>query len=533
LAVLVLIAPGRWSHPEVARSQDAPAPAGYTRLQGQMPSILSQGTPAGAVPAGQLRTLAVVLASSDPAGLAAFVRATSDPASPTYQKWLTADAWSAQFGPTVDTEAAVANYLSQGGLTILDEAPNRQVIRASGTVATINQLLQITLTTYNLPGGSTIVAPDQDPAVPAGLVADILAISGLTGQATPGATPYTLPPEAQTAGLRPVVPADIQQAYQLDQLTAKGFDGTGETVAILAISTTNQSDLGSYASEIGLAPFNLEVVSMPPSGPPPDPVLEYTLDPTAVHAAAPGAKILMYELDCSAEIPACIILLLNRVASDDRADVMTKSLDSCEPVLPKNEVLAREQIYEAAAAEGITSLSASGDDGPYCTARYNAALMQPSVHLYPSAVNVGGTTLSTGPGGHETGWPGSGGGESMYFPTPGYQTGAGTPTDGKEGGPDVAADASPKTGLWIIFGGQPVATFGTSLAAPLWAGVQAVVNQARGGSRRGQVLYDYYQRPQAFHQITEGSTGLYTAHPGWNYVTGLGTPNAVALAGQP
>jgi len=124
LVVLVLVAPSRWSPPEVARSQDSPATAGYTRLPGQIPSILSQGTPAGALPVDQVRTLAVVLSSSDPAGLLAFVRATSDPTSPSYQQWLTADAWTARFGPTVDTAAAVASYLSQGGLTILDEAPN-------------------------------------------------------------------------------------------------------------------------------------------------------------------------------------------------------------------------------------------------------------------------------------------------------------------------------------------------------------------------------------------------------------------------
>jgi len=60
--------------------------------------------------------------------------------------------------------------------------------------------------------------------------------------------------------------------------------------------------------------------------------------------------------------------------------------------------------------------------------------------------------------------------------------------------------------------------------------LQAVVNQARGGSRRGQVLYDYYGRPQAFRAITEGSNGAYAAGPGWNFVTGLGSPDAAALA---
>ncbi len=498
-------------------------------LGNERPAILSQAVGSAPVGPQTARTLAVALAPRDPAGFAGFEQAVNDPASPSYQHYLTPDAWTGQFGPSHDAEAAVVAFLEQGGLTVLEESPNRQVIRTAGTVDQINRLFRVTLTRYTLPDEATIIAPDQDPTVPANLLPSITSVVGLTSAATFGKTRLPFAPPVQ-AGVKPLSPAEIQHAYHLDTLAAAGFNGAGQTVAILAITPFAQSDLDTFAAQNKLAPYQLQVVPIPASGTPQPGRIEFTLDPSAVHTTAPGANILVYELDCiGSDTPACIILMLNHVVTDNRADIMTESLGGCEPFLSQRDIFAREQIHATAAVQGITSFGGSGDGGAYCASRFSAPLMQLSMRKYPSEVTVGGTTLTTGPQGVETAWAGSGGGESMYFPKPAYQVGPGTPSDGKEGGPDVAADA--RAPILVVFQGSPTSVGGTSLASPLWAGVQAVVNQARGGSRRGLVLYDYYRRPQAFQQITVGSNGGYSAGPGWNFVTGLGTPNAVALAG--
>src|SRR5581483_608700 len=104
----------------------------------------------------------------------------------------------------------------------------------------------------------TIVAPDQDPSVPEQLAQAITAIVGLTSYPTDGSTLPTRPPQAQS-GMKPLAPQELQHAYQLDTLAASSFNGSGETVAILAITPFDQSDLDTYAAQNKLAPFQLQV----------------------------------------------------------------------------------------------------------------------------------------------------------------------------------------------------------------------------------------------------------------------------------
>jgi hypothetical protein len=95
--------------------------------------------------------------------------------------------------------------------------------------------------------------------------------------------------------------------------------------------------------------------------------------------------------------------------------------------------------------------------------------------------------------------------------------------------PDVAANANPASGLQYYYHGNLTTVGGTSLAAPLWAGIQATLNQARGGGRQGLVQTVYYQSGTSFRDITSGSNGAYSAGVGWVMVTGLGTPNVPAI----
>jgi subtilase family serine protease len=166
-------------------------------------------------------------------------------------------------------------------------------------------------------------------------------------------------------------------------------------------------------------------------------------------------------------------------------------------------------------------------------------------------VGVGGTTLSTVSGayGGESGWSGSGGGLSKYYSQPSYQKGVVTQTNSFRSVPDVAMDADPNSGVPVYDtydngSGSPwVQVGGTSLAAPMWAGVIAIANQGRAlggqGSLDGQqdTLPKLYSLPSTnFHDVTTGSNG-YPAQSGYDLVTGRGTPivNQLvsSLAGSP
>jgi pseudomonalisin/xanthomonalisin len=135
---------------------------------------------------------------------------------------------------------------------------------------------------------------------------------------------------------------------------------------------------------------------------------------------------------------------------------------------------------------------------------------------------VGGTTV-LGPGPQEIGWYAGGGGTSAFEPVPAYQASAGGSFLGLgRGVPDVALDADPNSGYIVIVGGQEEVIGGTSASAPAWQGIWARTQGARGPlGFAGPVLYG--EPASAFNDITLGANGAPNT-PGWDYVTGRGTP---------
>jgi kumamolisin len=96
--------------------------------------------------------------------------------------------------------------------------------------------------------------------------------------------------------------------------------------------------------------------------------------------------------------------------------------------------------------------------------------------------------------------------------------------------PDVAGDADPETGYSVLVDGEQTVIGGTSAVAPLWAGLLARINQSLGTSvgYLNPLLYTANVE-DTLHEITVGSNGNYSAGPGWNACTGLGSPNGTAL----
>jgi len=122
---------------------------------------------------------------------------------------------------------------------------------------------------------------------------------------------------------------------------------------------------------------------------------------------------------------------------------------------------------------------------------------------------------------------------STYFSLPTWQKNAHVPKPhGKTGGrgvPDVSGDASPTTGYNILVDGSKEVVGGTSAVAPLWAALIALTNQQRGKSA-GFVNPTLYASSSAFHDITQGNNGAFSAGPGWDACTGIGSPIGTAVA---
>jgi kumamolisin len=207
-------------------------------------------------------------------------------------------------------------------------------------------------------------------------------------------------------------------------------------------------------------------------------------------------------------------------------------------------VHAFDRVLMEAAVLGITVCCSSGDFGAFADLRDRT----PHVNFpgsSPHVLSCGGTTL------HGTGtriarervWHNaagaSGGGVSAIFARPSWQSRMRVPRgDGGRAGrgvPDVAANADPLTGYRCYVHGRWIVGAGTSAAAPLWAGLVALINQQRG-ARLGLPTPHLYRRfgalvrAGALVPITQGSNGRYRARRGWDCCTGLGTPRGKALA---
>lgn len=176
----------------------------------------------------------------------------------------------------------------------------------------------------------------------------------------------------------------------------------------------------------------------------------------------------------------------------------------------------------------VTYINASGDSGINLFGYPGAS---------PLVVGAGGTALTLDANGtiiKEVAWSGSGGGQSVYFPEPAYQTGF--QNSGKRGVPDVAYNASPTTGVPVYDSeaGNWGKVGGTSAASPQWCAIVAIANSIRAGMGKGAIGVNFmsavYASPAAFHDITSGSNGRCgaecTAVPGYDFVTGLGSPIA-------
>jgi subtilase family serine protease len=159
----------------------------------------------------------------------------------------------------------------------------------------------------------------------------------------------------------------------------------------------------------------------------------------------------------------------------------------------------------------------------------------------PSLVAVGGTSLHLDANNQiasETAWSESGGGRDTTLPRAPWQTAVGMPADGARWAPDVAFDADLNTGIRFRLAGEWHLAGGTSIGAPAWAAAWALIREsaANAGMSAGAaapVLYRLGNGPDAaqlFHDVTSGSNGAYSAHVGWDAVTGWGTPNVAELA---
>ncbi|CAC12105.1 xanthomonapepsin related protein [Thermoplasma acidophilum] len=349
-------------------------------------------------------------------------------------------------------------------------------------------------------------------------------------------TPYiNATPMQQSNGLV-YSPAQVYQAYDYQPAFSRGINGMGETIGIVDAFGDPYLNYDIYAFDqlSGLPPVNLSVIYLNFTGFNLNShwIEETSLDVEWAHASAPYARIVL--VISNNDTVSALTSALNYMINDVRPNVISLSWGIAEDQLPKTDLIAMDSIYEEASQEGITIVAASGDNGAY-DGTGNLTVNFPASSPY--VLSVGGVSLFASNGRFsESAWGGisdgksygSGGGYSSVFARPVWQDPANYSSQFR-GVPDVSMLANPNTGVLMISGAKAYDAGGTSLASPLWAGIIALMDQATNRSL-GLVDPLFYQisntrlYSNAFTQITSGSNGYYNARPGWNPVTGLGTP---------
>lgn len=348
--------------------------------------------------------------------------------------------------------------------------------------------------------------------------------------------------------LTPYTAAQINGAYGISPLLAAGDTGHGVGIGIVIWNRFSLSDVRQYMASQGIPMPHVRVVTVDGPLQSGSGGTEATLDVERSGATAPGANITVWDAGTASGVITALVDAIE--AGNDQ--VLSLSWGISEADLPDNAMDPLEVLFDAAAQEGMTVAVASGDTGSYGNGTQLGVGWPTSS---PMVLSVGGTEMAVGLGRHtiaqEAAWSpdgsfslgggvsapsASGGGYSRYYPRPVWQVGPGLPPIWKipfRGVPDVSLAAT-YPGYATIVNGKSTAYGGTSAATPTWAGMIADIDSGLGldlGPEVMPLLYAFAAGvdPSVFRTLTEGTNGFYTVHPGWNPVTGLGTPNAEAL----
>jgi kumamolisin len=350
-------------------------------------------------------------------------------------------------------------------------------------------------------------------------------------------TPFAAAQQASGA----FTPADIATAYNATPLLNKGIDGTGQTIAIIGLDRLNLSDVQEFDQANNLPDPTIQTYyangtqfSLASAG-------ESDLDVEWAHALAPGAKIQLYYIHNNTNAAGWRELAtVIDLASANGANMISMSWGVCRTT---SGYTVAQQALARANNRGISVFVASGDTGSLPGPRRQCGT-KPGVAYPasdPSVVAVGGTSLTTDTNGlilTESAWHLSGGGSGKPLARPSWQITANLNPGKYRYAPDVAFVGDPQTGVGFVYKGVWHVVGGTSLGAPAWAGIWALIRQdaQQAGKTVGAAPALIYRignsaaYSTAFHDITSGSNGKYSAKVGWNAVTGWGTPNIAGLA---
>jgi kumamolisin len=445
----------------------------------------------------------------------------------------------------------VAGTLAQFGLQVTGSDAGARQITVAGPASAMSEAFgaELSLVTSRAPGGRGQVTHRYRQGglrIPADLDGIVLAVLGLDTR--PQARSQARMADSAKATTS-YTPPQVAELYQFPL----GTDGTGQSLGIIELGGGfSAADLNNYFSGLGVTAPSVtaqgidgasNVADQDPNGADG----EVLLDIEVAGSVAPGAAQVVYFAPNTDQ--GFIDAVTAAVHATPTPAAVSISWGQSEDSWTPQARTALDAAIADGVALGVTVCVASGDNG----SGDGGTDGQPHVDFpasSPHALACGGTSLqgnpATGVITSETTWNdgpsggggAGGGGVSDTFGLPAWQANAGVPTTSGgatgRGVPDVAGNADPATGYQVLVDGQQAVIGGTSAVAPLWAALICRLAQATG-SKFGliqETLYAGVQPGQdvpGFQDITTGNNGAYSAGPGWDACTGLGSPNGTAL----
>ncbi len=558
-----------------------------------------------------------------------------DPSSPNYRRYLTPKQFGQRFGMSTNDLNKVITWLQLQGFTNMKVANSRNQISFDGTVSQVENAFDVQMHHY-LVNGVVHLANADEPSVPSAIAGAVINVGGLHNFAPKPRARVQRHLTSYVSGNHFLTPGDFAKIYDLSGLG----DGSGQKIAIIGQSAVDvqYNDLATFRTAAGLA-ANPPTIMPVPSGSTPTRCSgdegESDLDLEWSGGIAPKATIIFMTASlgtgdtCGGARSNSVWNALQQAVQDNVAPFIATSYGYCESGLGQAFANQIRGVAQQAVTQGQTIVAATGDAGAAdcdsgASATQGLAIDIPAA--IPEVTAAGGTEFTGDTAGTvsgtapnttagatqywaasgtgtddpiasalsyipEEGWndttasiaagqglSATGGGSSIYFQKPTWQTGTGASTDIMRDIPDVAVNASPdhdgylfcseddqQTGAIVATcvspngfrtsaGGNFTVVGGTSAAAPTVAAILALVNQSLGNTpptgiapvnpRLYQLSTSY---PADFNDVTTGNNQVpctsgttncpagttqigFTAGPGYDLVTGLGSPNGTALA---
>jgi hypothetical protein len=540
----------------------------------------------------------------------ALIAAQLDAGSPSYHRWLTPESYAARFGATPDAIARTTAWLAQQGLQVHEASPLGSRVTFSGRVADLQAAFHTPMRRYQM-GSRIHYAMESAPSMPASLADVVLGVHN-THDFFPrpmvrlGSVKQ---PEYKNGFQVGFGPPDWANVYDVTKLYTQGVAGTpitgaGVTIGVVGIAEVGQNDLDQFRTTFGLPLNPITMTLVPDTGPAtpggetqePGSGVEAFLDTEWSGGIATGATVNYVFTGGNDPNPDDATYY---IIEHNLTGIITESFGGCEYGLTPADADIVAVYGSAAELLGITYMASSGDSGADgCIEDGFPGLYVDLPAAYPGVTSVGGSEFPAGSitysgtadtaQGYSTaeecwnesnnpkyGVGAGGGGISNTFLRPSYQSGipactilgslptSVNPTTMRQV-PDVAVNAASEYNpdfIMCTIAGQDCAVNGTedklyavggtSAASPAFAGVVALLTQATGGGRLGNInplLYTLAaSTPTAFHDIVNGNNevectagtdpgcpagGLfgYAATTGYDCATGLGSPDAFNLA---